>query len=351
MASPLLVRLDDWFGLLGQIWRKKRSPLSAVSKQLRIESLEVRQLLSATPPTLYWDPSAANAPGGSGTWDTTTANWNTKANGLGSQTQWTNGDIAVFGSTGAAASTVNLASGTIYAASIEFTAGSYTITNNPLTLAAGGTTFERRQRTDGEHRFRDYGRRWPDENRFGQADPQRGQYLQRRNHAQCRDATGRLGNGRGRHQQQALGYLSGGEVPESGPLVVDGGELDLDGNNLTVASFNSDPSATAAVVTNSSATLATLGIDGGYAWDYFYGKLEGNMGLTIVAPPSGESPAALYLGSNQNSYSGPTTIQAVSTGPQATLAAVATDALSPYSPPVTVRLRELPRSGRLQLHD
>src|SRR3954469_6276204 len=53
--------------------------------------------------TKYWDINGANAGGtddvsgfGDGTWDTTTANWNTDPTGASPTTTWTDGDIAVF---------------------------------------------------------------------------------------------------------------------------------------------------------------------------------------------------------------------------------------------------------------
>src|SRR6478672_10628164 len=51
--------------------------------------------------TKYWDVDTidqlgAGGPTPSGTWDTTTANWNINADGSGVPTTWTAGDNAVF---------------------------------------------------------------------------------------------------------------------------------------------------------------------------------------------------------------------------------------------------------------
>ena len=102
-----------------------------------IEPLETRTLLSIT--TLYWDPRGSAGLGGSGTWDTSTANWSINSTGGGTLRAWANGDKAVFNGT---AATVSLASGTISAASIQFIAGGYTISSNTLTLPSGGTSID-----------------------------------------------------------------------------------------------------------------------------------------------------------------------------------------------------------------
>ncbi len=46
--------------------RKQKQAQSVKPRALRLEPLEVRQLLSVT--TLYWDPNGATNLGGSGTW-------------------------------------------------------------------------------------------------------------------------------------------------------------------------------------------------------------------------------------------------------------------------------------------
>ncbi|MGA2256392.1 MAG: autotransporter-associated beta strand repeat-containing protein [Thermoguttaceae bacterium] len=128
--------LRSFLGLVDKGQRKKSGGVTARAKRGRFfEWLERRELLTNT---LYWAPGGVL--GGSGTWDTTTANWNTSPSG-GSQTQtkWTNGYAAVFGTT---AGTVSLASTTIIAASLQFPIGGYTIASNTLTIPSGGMTID-----------------------------------------------------------------------------------------------------------------------------------------------------------------------------------------------------------------
>src|SRR5690349_15347212 len=62
-----------------------------------LDALEERLLLSTT---LYWDTNGATAGlGGSGTWDTTTANWTTDPTGASATQAWTAGADAVFDGT------------------------------------------------------------------------------------------------------------------------------------------------------------------------------------------------------------------------------------------------------------
>ena len=102
----------------------------------RLESLEARQLLSAT---LYWDPNSSSGLGGAGTWDTSSADWSTSPSGGGVMLAWSNGNAAVFAGTGV---TVNLGSTTIEAAAIQFSSSNYAIASNTLTLPAGGTSID-----------------------------------------------------------------------------------------------------------------------------------------------------------------------------------------------------------------
>ena len=85
--------------------------------------------------TLYWDPSqtaSGTGSGGTGTWDTSTANW---FNGT-SDVAWTNAydPVAVFAGS---AGTVTLGTG-ITASSAHFSTSGYTVTSNTLTLAVSG---------------------------------------------------------------------------------------------------------------------------------------------------------------------------------------------------------------------
>ncbi|HEY2414903.1 MAG TPA: autotransporter-associated beta strand repeat-containing protein [Pirellulaceae bacterium] len=84
---------------------------------------------------LYWDPNhthAATGSGGSGTWNTTAANW---FNGT-TDVAWNNAnnDTAIFAGS---AGTVALSTG-ITARAIGFSTSGYTVGNNVLTLSGGG---------------------------------------------------------------------------------------------------------------------------------------------------------------------------------------------------------------------
>jgi fibronectin-binding autotransporter adhesin len=80
--------------------------------------------------TLAWDPAGAG--GGDGTWDTTTASWDSG----GSAVAWSNGtnDTASFAGS---AGTVTLGEA-ITAAGLTFTSDGYTVTGGTLTLSGGG---------------------------------------------------------------------------------------------------------------------------------------------------------------------------------------------------------------------
>ncbi len=95
-----------------------------------MESLEVRALMT----TLYWDTSAAaGLQGGNGAWDLTSPNWNTAADGSGSQVAWTNGSDAVFK---VATTSAIAVSGGVSAQNISFDATGYTVAG---ALALGGS--------------------------------------------------------------------------------------------------------------------------------------------------------------------------------------------------------------------
>lgn len=78
---------------------------------------------NANAASVYWDTDgdAAAGYGGSGTWSTSAANWNTLENGSGVLQAWVNGDAANFGGSGG---TVTVASG-ISTTGINFRAGAY----------------------------------------------------------------------------------------------------------------------------------------------------------------------------------------------------------------------------------
>jgi autotransporter-associated beta strand protein len=96
-----------------------------------VEPLGKREMLTV----VYWDPSgAATANGGTGTWNTTTAEWRS-GSPTGSLVAWSNSANydAVFP---ASSGTVTLGTG-VTAKSLTFNASGYTITGNTLTFNGG----------------------------------------------------------------------------------------------------------------------------------------------------------------------------------------------------------------------
>ncbi|NUS59386.1 MAG: hypothetical protein HOQ01_00415, partial [Lysobacter sp.] len=85
--------------------------------------------------SLFWDgtDTNANANGGNGTWNTTTANWDTASTG-GANATWTNGLDAVFGTGG----TVTITA--VDAHNITLGGLSYTFTGGTLTLSGTSPT-------------------------------------------------------------------------------------------------------------------------------------------------------------------------------------------------------------------
>ena len=101
-----------------------------------IESLEKRTMLTATP--LYWDPNgAATASGGTGTWDTSTAEWRS-GSPTGSLVTWNNaGDAngpyqAIFPGTGG---TITLGA-SVSVVSMAFTVDGYSINGSSTNLVS-----------------------------------------------------------------------------------------------------------------------------------------------------------------------------------------------------------------------
>jgi len=88
--------------------------------------LEPRLLMTA----LYWDPNGAAGPGGAGTFDSGTANWNVHADGSGARQAWTPGADAIFTGT-AGAVTV---SGSLSANSLTFNSSGYSVSGGSLAV-------------------------------------------------------------------------------------------------------------------------------------------------------------------------------------------------------------------------
>jgi fibronectin-binding autotransporter adhesin len=86
---------------------------------------------SAVAATQYWDPNGASALGGTGNWDTTSANWSSGNVPTATPTPWTNGNTAIFSTAGG---TVTIAAGGVDAAGLTVNVSGYTIAGGPLTL-------------------------------------------------------------------------------------------------------------------------------------------------------------------------------------------------------------------------
>ena len=132
---PWLHRVWDLLGWNGKkvatAYRTKQR--SALPRRCLLEPLEKRELLAI----LYWDSNGSTAGlGGSGTWDATSAYWNTRADGSGSTQAWVSGSDAVFTGT---AGTVSL-SGQMNANSITFNTSEYQLQNGSLVAPSGGMT-------------------------------------------------------------------------------------------------------------------------------------------------------------------------------------------------------------------
>jgi len=89
--------------------------------------------LTVTGTTLYWDTAAATGlQTGSGVWSTSSATWNTAADGSGSMVPWTNGCNAVFSGDGNSEVTV---SGSVAVGNMTFSGSGYRVDGGALTLA------------------------------------------------------------------------------------------------------------------------------------------------------------------------------------------------------------------------
>ena len=89
--------------------------------------------LTVTGTTLYWDTAAGTGlQTGSGVWSTSSATWNTAADGSGSIVPWTNGCNAVFSGDGNSEVTV---SGSVAVGNVTFSGSGYRVVGGALSLA------------------------------------------------------------------------------------------------------------------------------------------------------------------------------------------------------------------------
>ena len=115
------------------------------------------------------------------------------------------------------------------------------------------------------------------------------------------------------------GSVTVGNPVTVGVLTVDGGTLDLNGQDVTAGDLTSDSGGTG-IVTDSGA-MATLTVGGNNNTDIYYGGLTGNLALTLAVGTGSEGKYTLCLdnaGVNPNTYTGPTTINPASGGAGAT---------------------------------
>jgi autotransporter-associated beta strand protein len=137
-----------------------------------------------------------------------------------------------------------------------------------------------------------------------------------------------------------VGTLQAGSTTAFSPnsvLAVNGGVVDLNGNNVTVGGLTSSNPSTGVVANNLPGTTAILTTSGDNRFDNYYGTLKdfstasgGTLGLTVTntkANPTGANN--LFLCSSGNTYSGATNI--VPGTSSSTLLNATTNALSPNS--------------------
>ena len=233
------------------------------------------RIVDSTSGTLTWDPGHNG--GGSGTWNTTTANW---WNGH-ADVAWANGSAAVFGSSGG---TVTI-SGTVTAASVEFSHDGYTLSSGTL---AAGTSLSISVDNSGDTAVIS---------------------------STLTGSGGDIKNGSGTLK------LAGNAMPPSGALTVNAGTLqagnsgtlcnsltlgtsgtlDLNSYSVTVGSLSGSSNAT--VTDNSSGTTVTLSVGSGGGT--FSGTIHDGNGTVALAKTSG---GTLTLTGTNLSYTGDTTV-------------------------------------------
>jgi fibronectin-binding autotransporter adhesin len=111
----------------------------ASSSRWYADSIRLVQTAPPPPPVtgipLYWDPSGATGLGGSGTWDTTSALWNTAADASATPQAYTSSYMAVFSN---ATGTVTIGAGGISTdGGLEFDIDGYVLQGGALSLGTG----------------------------------------------------------------------------------------------------------------------------------------------------------------------------------------------------------------------
>ena len=129
--------------LKGRRRKKDLARANRFKRQLLVEPLESRVLLTVT--YAYWVPSglSTGAVGGGGTLNPSATQWSLNASGGGTMYSWSQivsdpSPVAVFSGS---AGTVNLTAGTTFnPPTIQFSTTGYSISSNTLTIPTGGTT-------------------------------------------------------------------------------------------------------------------------------------------------------------------------------------------------------------------
>ncbi len=117
----------------------------SVSLGAVLSALAVLAVSSASAATVYWDPSGTGTYTGNGTWDTTTAEWQTSATSVGTPSVWDSANTAGFVRGTSGTVTVDGAGVTAGAITVGPTAGStsgaanYTFQTGALTLSSTTT--------------------------------------------------------------------------------------------------------------------------------------------------------------------------------------------------------------------
>lgn len=127
------------------------SPIPSSRRSVSLGALSALAVLaagSASAATFYWDPSGTGTYTGNGTWDTTTAEWQTAGTGGGTPTTWdsantagfvrgTSGTVTVDGA-GVTASAISVGpslAGTTGAASYTFQTGTLTLSSSSTAIS------------------------------------------------------------------------------------------------------------------------------------------------------------------------------------------------------------------------
>ncbi len=120
-------------------WNYDGSGTGSNAQALSLDNFSLTATLGTVAADLYFDTNGNTAGiGGTGSWDTTSTNWNPLLGGTGTVTTITSASKAIFGDT---AGTVTVDAGGVTASGgLQFDTGGYTVTGGTLTLGNPGIT-------------------------------------------------------------------------------------------------------------------------------------------------------------------------------------------------------------------